>query len=94
MNKVQLARGLGRQFGFSRRESRAIVERLVGALAQALVLGRRIELRGLGTLGTKTRRPSVGRVVKTGAPVPVPGMRRVFFRPGRSFKSLAISATR
>lgn len=90
MNKVQLARQLSERFGFNRREAMVIVDHVLASLTQDLAAGRRVELRGLGTFGTKIRKPSVGRVVKTGAPVPIPALRRVYFRPGRELKTLSL----
>jgi nucleoid DNA-binding protein len=88
MNKAQLARSLAVKFGFTQREALVIVDKLLTTLAQDLAEGRRIELRGLGTFGTRRRRPSLGRVIKTGQPVPIPARRRVYFRPGREIKDL------
>ncbi len=88
MNKVRLAHGLAVRFGFTQREALVIVDKLFTTLGQELAAGRRVELRGLGTFGTRRRRPSLGRVIKTGQPVPIPSRRRVYFRPGREIKDL------
>ncbi len=88
MNKKELARKLAGRFGFKQREAAVIVDSLLSTIARELVAGRRVELRGLGTFGTRERRPSLGRVVKTGKPVPIPALRRVYFRPGRDLKEI------
>lgn len=88
MNKAQLARRLAVKFGFTQREAQVIVDKLFTTLGQELAGGRRVELRGLGTFGTRRRRPSLGRVIKTGQAVPIPSRRRVYFRPGREIKDL------
>jgi integration host factor subunit beta len=88
MNKAGLTQHLSRRFGFTHREAGIIVDKLLTTLAQELAQGRRVELRGLGTFGTRLRRPSLGRVVKTGQPVPIPSLRRVYFRPGRELKEI------
>jgi len=93
VNKVELARRLSRRFGFTQREANVIVDHIVNTLADELSQGSRIELRGLGTFGIKQRKPSLGRVVKTGQPVPVPALKRVFFRPGRELKEIAVNAS-
>lgn len=84
-----MAKLLSRQFGFTQRESQILVDHILNALAAELVRGRRAELRGLGTFGTRRRKASVGRVVKTGKSVAVPALRRVFFRPGRELKEIS-----
>ena len=88
MNKTGLARNLARRFGFTQREALIIVDKLLTTIAEELAAGGRVELRGLGTFGTRQRRPSLGRVVKTGQPVPIPALRRVYFRPGRELKQI------
>ena len=88
MNKLDLIHRLSRRFGFLHREARVIVDSVLATLTQELVRGRRVELRGLGTFGTRQRRPSLGRVVKTGKTVPIPSRRRVYFRPGRELKEI------
>ncbi len=88
MNKKELAKRLTKRFGFSQREATVILDQFLESMASELEKNRRVELRGLGTLGTKQRRPSLGRVVKTGETVAVPAMRRVYFRPGRTLKEI------
>ncbi len=88
MNKKELAKRLTKRFGFNQREANMILDQFLESIASELEKKRRVELRGLGTLGTKQRRPSLGRVVKTGETVAVPAMRRVYFRPGRTLKEI------
>lgn len=91
MNKKDLAKKMTQRFGFSNREATVIVDHIFENITKELEKGRRVELRGLGTFGTKERKPSLGRVVKTGEAVPVPALRRVFFRPGRTLKEIESS---
>jgi integration host factor subunit beta len=88
MNKVKLAQRLANQFGFTQREGLVIVDQVLQAMALALQKGKRVEIRGLGTFGTKERRASIGRVVKTGRVVRIPELRRVYFRPGQELKEI------
>jgi integration host factor subunit beta len=90
MNKNDMARTLSQQFGFSGREAGLIVDRFFNALSRELKAGRRVELRGLGTFEVRSRKPGMGRVLKTGAFVPVPALRRVFFRPGKDLKEITV----
>lgn len=94
MNRKGLAQQLSLRFGFSGREAGLIVTHFFESLSRELARGRRVELRGLGTFGVRTRKASVGRVVKTGAAVPVPALTRVFFRPGRELREIAPDAGR
>ncbi len=88
MNKIQLAHRVAKRFGFMNREAQVIVDTVLNILTHELKQGRRVEIRGLGTFGTRQRKPSVGRVVKTGKSVLVPSLRRVFFRPGQELKEI------
>ena len=88
MNKKELAKRLTDRFGFSQREANVIVDQFLESITTQLEQGKRVELRGLGTFGSKERKPSLGRVVKTGESVPVPALRRVYFRPGRTLKEI------
>jgi integration host factor subunit beta len=94
MNKVALSRRLASRFGFTRREAGMIVEQLLDAITHELVQGRRVEIRGLGSFGTRERKPSLGRVVKTGQAVSIPALRRVYFRPGRDLKEISAGGLR
>ncbi|NTV52158.1 MAG: integration host factor subunit beta [Candidatus Firestonebacteria bacterium] len=88
MNKMELTQRIAKRFGFMQREATTIVDAILSAVAQELENGRRVEIRGLGTWGTRQRKASVGRVVKTGERVEVPSLRRVFFRPGQELKEI------
>jgi integration host factor subunit beta len=88
MNKLELAQQIAKRFGFMQREANSIVDAVLEAVATELENGRRVEIRGLGTWGTRQRKASVGRVVKTGERVEVPSLRRVFFRPGQELKQI------
>lgn len=90
MNKMELTQRIAKQFGFMQREASTIVDTILETVAQELEKGRRVEIRGLGTWGTRQRKASVGRVVKTGERVEVPSLRRVFFRPGQELKEIHV----
>ncbi|MFP2931877.1 HU family DNA-binding protein, partial [Pyxidicoccus sp. 3LG] len=58
-----------------RREVEAIVHAVFESMCQALVAGKRIELRGFGVFSVRTRRARTGRNPKTGQSVAVPERR-------------------
>jgi integration host factor subunit beta len=92
MNKKNLAKRLSNRFGFNQHEASGLIDHLLETISVELEHNRRVELRGLGTFGTKQRRPSLGRVVKTGETVTVPSLRRVYFRPGQTLKEIKMTA--
>jgi len=69
-----------------RRELEAIVHAVFDCMAEALVAGRRIELRGFGVFAVRTRRARTGRNPKTGLTVSVPQRRTLSFAAGKELR--------
>jgi len=70
----------------SRRDAEVIVKAVFQSMAEALVRGDRIEIRGFGSFVAKERRARDGRNPKTGAVVPVAPRRIPFFKVGKELK--------
>ncbi len=68
------------------RRIEAIVNAFFEQLTQALKAGERIELRGFGCFGVKSRPARIGRNPKTGAPVPLPRRLAVSFAAGKELR--------
>jgi integration host factor subunit beta len=62
------------------------VNTLLEKMSDALVSGRRIEIRGFGSISLRYRGPRIGRNPKTGSAVPVPEKYVPHFKPGRSLR--------
>ncbi len=78
-----------REYGVSRKEVSLIVSKFVEKLRYAienLEKEDRIELRGFGTFGVKTRKARIARNPKTGESVEVPERRAPYFKAGRDLK--------
>ncbi|QSQ26534.1 integration host factor subunit beta [Pyxidicoccus parkwayensis] len=69
-----------------RREVEAIVHAVFDCMCQALVAGKRIELRGFGVFSIRTRRARTGRNPKTGQSVSVPERRTLSFAAGKELR--------
>lgn len=69
-----------------RREVEAIVHAVFEQMAQALIAGGRIELRGFGVFAVRTRRARTGRNPKTGQRVSVPARRTLSFAAGKELR--------
>ncbi|NMO23714.1 integration host factor subunit beta, partial [Pyxidicoccus fallax] len=69
-----------------RREVEAIVHAVFDCMCQALVAGKRIELRGFGVFSVRTRRARTGRNPKTGQSVAVPERRTLSFAAGKELR--------
>jgi integration host factor subunit beta len=69
-----------------RREVEAIVHAVFACMAESLVAGKRIELRGFGVFSVRTRRARTGRNPKTGQSVSVPERRTLSFAAGKELR--------
>jgi integration host factor subunit beta len=72
--------------GVERTTGAAIALAIVQAMADALVAGKVIELRGLGTLALRERKARTMHDPRTMAAVDVPARRVVFFKPSGKLK--------
>ena len=70
----------------SESDSEALVNNLIGALANALAEGRRIEIRGFGTFAPRYRPPRTGRNPRTGGLVYVPAKYVPHFKAGKELR--------
>ena len=85
MVKHELVDALVRAFpGITKQDMSAVVDTLFDGMAQALMRGEAVELRGVGRFDIRERGPMTGRNPKTEAPVNVPARWVVRFRPAES----------
>lgn len=68
------------------REIDAAVDNIFDHIAQALAQGRRVELRGLGSFGTREHVAHVGRNPRTGEAVSVKEKKVPYFRAGKELR--------
>lgn len=87
MTKSQLIDAIAAQAPrVPRREVESIVNAVFDAMNESLQRGERIEIRGFGSFGVKTRPARQGRNPKTGEQVSVPLRRTPFFTVGKELK--------
>lgn len=67
-------------------EVEKVVDVFFDEIAHRLVDGGRVELRGFGAFSTRAREARQGRNPRTGEPVPVPGKRVPYFKPGKEIR--------
>lgn len=77
---------LARRQTFTHRQSETIVNAMFDAMANALMRGDRIEIRGFGSFAVKQRRARQGRNPKTGQLVNVDAKHIPFFRAGKELR--------
>jgi nucleoid DNA-binding protein len=72
--------------GLERTKAAGLAPAIIRAMADALIAGEVIELRGFGSLEVKERKAYKARNPKTGEPLVVPTRCRILFRPGQELK--------
>ena len=87
LTKADLTEKLYEELGFSKCESKEIVEFFFEALRAALEAGESVRLSGFGKFDLLEKRPRPGRNPKTGVEVPITARRVVTFRPGQKLRT-------
>ena len=83
MTRNELARAVAEREGIAQSEARRAVGHVLERLAEALCEGRRIEVRGFGTLRSRYYPGYTGRDPRNGDEVEIPPKVLPVFRPGR-----------
>jgi integration host factor subunit beta len=86
MNKSDLINIVAAQAEINPTAAQQIVDLVFDSMAEALVIGDRIEIRGFGTFTAKNYGAYDGRNPKTGATIMVPKKRMPFFKVGHELK--------
>ena len=88
MVKEQIVSKISEKIGLTRVDSSRIVDTIFDEIAAVLKEGGRVELRGLGTFGTKLRAARVARNLKTNESINISERRVSFFKAGRELKNV------
>jgi DNA-binding protein HU-beta len=88
MIKADIVNQVAERSSVSRVKSAVAVDTIMEAMKDALVGGRRIELRGFGVFQVRDRKKGVGRNPKTGIEVAITPGKTVRFKPGKDLKGL------
>ena len=87
MTRSDLVEMLAERFGqLTHKDADAAVKTILDAMADALVRGHRIEIRGFGSFAINRRPPRMGRNPRTGESVPIPERRVPHFKPGKALR--------
>src|SRR4051812_20021700 len=68
------------------KDAEAVVNAIIGKIADALEDGDRVEIRGFGAFSTKDMRARQGRNPRTGESVVVAEKKAVHFKPGKEIR--------
>lgn len=87
MTRSDLVEELAARFAqLTHRDAELAVKAMLDAMADALVKGHRIEIRGFGSFSINRRPPRVGRNPRSGERVLVPEKRVPHFKPGKALR--------
>jgi integration host factor subunit beta len=86
MNKLELISALKTEAGITKSEAAAAVQIFFDSMADALVQGERVEIRGLCSFFIKNYKSYTGRNPKTGEKVTIEPKRLPFFKSGKELK--------
>ncbi|MDY6828902.1 MAG: integration host factor subunit alpha [Pseudomonadota bacterium] len=87
LTKAEMAEHLYEQLGFSKRESKEIVELFFEEIRVALTRDEQVKLSGFGNFELRNKRQRPGRNPKTGEEIPITARRVVTFRAGQKLKT-------
>lgn len=86
MNKSELIETLALRKGLSIKKAEEIVNGVFDAMANAMLEGNRIEIRGFGSFVVNEYKSYTGRNPKTGESIPVKPKKLPFFKVGKELK--------
>jgi integration host factor subunit beta len=86
MTKAELIEALAQELNVSITEARSIVGTILDAMAQALVRGENVEIRGFGSFQVREYESYAGRNPKTGEVIKVASKKLPFFKPGKELR--------
>ena len=93
MTKSELIDAMAEKNALTKARAELVVNCIFDSMAEALLKGEGIEIRGFGSFTVRPYKPYSGRNPRTGAPVEVPPKRLPFFRVGKELKEL-VNASR
>ncbi len=94
MNRSEIIDELAAKFGhLTKGDTEFAVNTILDAMADALVSGHRIEIRGFGSFSVARRPPRIGRNPRNGESVAIPEKRVVHFKPGKALRESAENST-
>lgn len=86
MNKLELISALKKESNISKSEAARVVQIFFDSMAEALMKGERIEIRGLCSFFVKDYKSYIGRNPKTGEKVHIKPKKLPFFKCGKELR--------
>jgi DNA-binding protein HU-beta len=86
MNKQDLIDAVASATGSSKAITGEAIDAVIGAIMQAVVEGKTVQLIGFGSFGPGERAARTGRNPATGVEISIPAAKTVKFTAGKAFK--------
>lgn len=86
MTKTDMINAIAEKSGFTKKDSEAALEAVVGAITDALVAGEKVSLIGFGTFEVKNRAARTGINPRTGAQIEIAASKLPVFKAGKALK--------
>jgi len=86
MTKKDIVLKIAEETGIKQLDVKAVVQKTLEHITNALMNGKTIELRNFGVFKVKSRKPRMGRNPKTGSAVSIPERKVVTFKAGMIMK--------
>ena len=94
MNRSEIVDDLAAKFGrLTKSDTDLAINTILDAMADALVAGHRIEIRGFGSFSVTRRPPRIARNPRNGESVAVPEKRVAHFKPGKPMRDAVDTGT-
>lgn len=87
VTRADLCEAVYQQVGLSRTESAALVESVLGEIADCLARGETVKLSSFGSFVIREKGQRIGRNPKTGEEVPIEPRRVMVFKPSSILKN-------
>ncbi len=87
ITRADLAEAVYRQVGLSRKESGALVQTVLGEIADTLCRGEPVKLSSFGAFLVREKKERIGRNPKTGVAAPITERKVLTFKPSSVLKA-------
>jgi DNA-binding protein HU-beta len=86
MNKAELINATSEKAGLSKKDTEAVINAALTAIAEALAADDKVQLVGFGAFEVKERAARIGRNPRTKESIEIPASRIPQFKPGKALK--------
>ena len=88
VNKKLLVSMIAEETGFTKKESRVVLESIVASIREALQAGEKVTISGFGTFKVKETSARIARNPRTGESVAVPAGKKPVFVASKTLKEV------